>query len=70
MSLGVGSDAKEPSPKNNVESSVLVSCAASRIVNGRTRTATVIDEALSSVAISAEERDADGRCVLRVSDGV
>lgn len=42
---GVGAAASEPSPRNNVESSVLVSCAASRIVNGRTRTVTEIDEA-------------------------
>lgn len=42
---GVGAAASEPSPRNSVESSVLVSCAASRIVKGRTRTVTEMDEA-------------------------
>lgn len=42
---GVGAAASEPSPRNRVESSVLVSCAASRMVNGRTRTVTEIDDA-------------------------
>lgn len=53
----MGAAASDPSPKNKVESSVLVSCAASRIVNGRTRTATVIEEALSSVAMLAKEAE-------------
>lgn len=66
----MGTDAKEPSPKNNVESSVFVSCAASRIVNGRTRTATVIEDALSSVAILAERRYLDGKCGFQASDGL
>ena len=49
---GVGAAAREPSPRNSVESSVLVSCAASRIVNGRTRTVTEMDDApLAMVAL-------------------
>jgi hypothetical protein len=49
--LGVGSPTIEPSPRKNGESSDLVSCAASRIVKGRTRTATEMDEAPSGTAI-------------------
>lgn len=37
--------ASEPSPRKSGPSSHFVSCAASRIVNGRTRTVTDIDEA-------------------------
>jgi hypothetical protein len=40
-----GAAAREPSPRNIGPSSVFTSCAASRIVNGRTRTETVMDEA-------------------------
>jgi hypothetical protein len=40
-SLGAcGTPARDPSPKNNGPSSDFVSCAASRIVNGRTLTVT------------------------------
>lgn len=38
LSLGVGTPANEPSPRNTVPSSVRCSCAASLIVKGRTRT--------------------------------
>ena len=44
-SFGVWVAAREPSPRNRGPSSDLLSCAASLIVNGRTRTATEIDEA-------------------------
>ncbi|KAG5303126.1 hypothetical protein I7I50_02311 [Histoplasma capsulatum G186AR] len=43
ISFGVGT--REPSPRKNIESSHFVSCAASRIVNGLTRTVTEIDDA-------------------------
>lgn len=51
---GVGAAASEPSPRNSVDSSVFVSWAASRMVNGRTRTVTEMDEApaLAMVAIA------------------
>ena len=39
-SLGAGAPANDPSPRKRGPSSVLVNCAASRIVNGRTRTVT------------------------------
>ena len=52
-SFGVGAAASDPSPRNNVESSHFVNCAASLIVNGRTLTATEIDEAPSTVAMTA-----------------
>jgi hypothetical protein len=45
MSLGVlGTPASEPSPRNKGVSSHFVSCAASRIVKGRTLTVTEIDD--------------------------
>lgn len=51
FSLGVGTPASEPSPRNRGLSSVLESWAASRIVKGLTRTATVIEEAPSEEAM-------------------
>jgi hypothetical protein len=42
---GVGAAASEPSPRKSVWSSLLVNCAASRMVNGRTRTVTEMDDA-------------------------
>lgn len=50
-SFGVGAAAREPSPRKIVESSHFVSCAASRMVKGRTRTVTEIDEAPSETAM-------------------
>lgn len=50
-SFGVGAAAREPSPRKMVESSHFVSCAASRIVNGRTRTVTEMEEAPSVTAM-------------------
>ena len=50
-SFGVGAAAREPSPRNSVESSHFVNCAASLMVNGRTLTATEIEEAPSEAAI-------------------
>jgi len=52
LSFGVGAAASEPSPKNIVESSDFVNWAASRIVKGRTRTVTEMDEAPSEMAIT------------------
>lgn len=49
--FGVGAAAREPSPRKMVESSHFVSCAASRIVKGRTRTVTEIDDAPSEMAM-------------------
>lgn len=49
--FGVGTAAKEPSPRKIVESSHFVNCAASRMVNGRTRTVTEMEEAPSDIAI-------------------
>jgi len=46
-SLGVGAAAREPSPRKIVVSSHLVSCAASLMVNGLTRTVTEMEEAPS-----------------------
>jgi hypothetical protein len=54
LSLGVGAAAKEPSPKNNAWSSHLDNCAASRMVNGRTRTVTEIEDAPSLAMILLE----------------
>lgn len=51
LSLGVGAAAREPSPKNNAWSSHLDNCAASRMVNGRTRTVTEIEDAPSLAMI-------------------
>lgn len=51
FSLGVGTPARDPSPRNRGLSSVLASWAASRIVKGLTRTATVIEEAPSEEAM-------------------
>lgn len=50
-----GAEARDPSPRNTGPSSVLTNCAASRIVKGRTRTTTVMDEALSSTAMASVE---------------
>lgn len=47
-SLG-GAAANEPSPRNMGPSSVFTSCAASRIVNGRTLTETVMEEELEAM---------------------
>lgn len=55
-SFGVGAAAREPSPKKIVESSHFVNCAASLIVNGRTRTVTEIDDAPSEMAIASTAR--------------
>ena len=52
LNLGVGIAAKEPSPRNSAWSSHFDSCAASLMVNGRTRTVTEMDDA-PSVAIIA-----------------
>jgi hypothetical protein len=49
LSLGVGAAASEPSPRNNAWSSHLDSCAASRMVKGRTRTVTEMDDAPSAI---------------------
>lgn len=54
FNLGVGIPASEPSPRNSVWSSVLVNCAASRIVNGRTRTVTEIDDAPLAAMVTGE----------------
>jgi hypothetical protein len=57
LSVGLGAAAKEPSPKNNAWSSHLDNCAASRIVNGRTRTVTEMEDA-PSWAMVAQKRGA------------
>lgn len=44
--------ASEPSPRKSGPSSHFVSCAASRIVNGRTRTVTDIEEAEAEGSLS------------------
>lgn len=49
--FGVGTAASEPSPRKNGPSSHLVSWAASRMVKGRTRTVTEIEDAPPSVLI-------------------
>jgi len=51
-SFGVGAAARDPSPRKRGPSSHFVSCAASRIVKGRTRTATVMEEAPSDRAVA------------------
>jgi hypothetical protein len=51
LSFGVGAPAKEPSPRKSGPSSHFEICAASRIVKGLTRTATVIDEASLEIAM-------------------
>jgi len=51
VSFGVGTPAREPSPRNSGPSSHFASCAASRIVNGRTLTVTEIDDAPLEPAI-------------------
>jgi hypothetical protein len=64
-SFGVGAAASEPSPKKRVPSSIFASEAASRIVKGRTRTATEMEEAPSSLAIAAlrmQAKDENRRC--------
>lgn len=52
-SFGVGAAAREPSPRNRGPSSHFVICAASLIVNGRTRTVTEIELAAPSAASMA-----------------
>ena len=61
FNLGVGTAAREPSPRNRVESSHFVSCAASLMVKGRTLMATEIEEAPSGVAI-VNVYNADNEC--------
>jgi len=51
VNFGVGTAASEPSPRNKGPSSHFVNCAASRTVNGRTRTVTEIEDAASAFAI-------------------
>lgn len=51
LSFGAGAPARDPSPRNRGPSSDLVICAASLIVKGRTRTATLIEEAPSEAAM-------------------
>ena len=60
LSFGVGAAAREPSPKKSAWSSHLDNCAASRIVNGRTRTVTEIEDA-PSVAMVALELELEKR---------
>jgi hypothetical protein len=55
LSFGVGAAASDPSPRNKVWSSLLVNWAASRIVNGRTRTVTEMDDAPSAAMIELGE---------------
>ena len=50
-SFGVGTAANDPSPRKIVESSHFVNCAASLIVNGRTRIVTEIEDAPSGMPI-------------------
>ena len=50
-SFGVGAAASEPSPRKSVCSSLLASCAASLMVNGRTRTVTEMDDAPSAAMV-------------------
>lgn len=50
-SLGVGAAANEPSPRKSVWSSHFANCAASRMVNGRTRTVTEMDDAPSAAMV-------------------
>jgi hypothetical protein len=52
LSFGVGIPAREPSPKNNAWSSHFDNCAASRMVNGRTRTVTEMDDAPSAAIVA------------------
>lgn len=53
LNLGVGAAASEPSPRKRVWSSVFVNCAASRMVNGRTRTVTEMEDApLEAMAVT------------------
>lgn len=49
--LGVGAAASDPSPRNRVPSSVFANCAASRIVNGLTRTVTEMLDAPEAAAM-------------------
>lgn len=51
LSFGVGAPAREPSPRNSGPSSHRVIWAASLIVNGRTLTVTLIEEAPSEAAM-------------------
>jgi hypothetical protein len=50
--LGVGRPASEPSPRNSVWSSLLVTCAASRMVKGRTRTVTEMEDAPAAAMVA------------------
>lgn len=52
-SFGVGAAASDPSPRKRGPSSVFANCAASRIVNGRTRTVTEMLDAPSAAAMLA-----------------
>jgi len=54
-SLG-GAATSEPSPRKTGPSSVLTTCAASRMVKGRTRTDTVIEEAPASTMLEDERK--------------
>lgn len=51
-SLGAGTAARDPSPRNRGPSSHFVNCAASRSVNGLTRIVTEIEDAPSAVAMT------------------
>jgi hypothetical protein len=52
LSFGVGIPAREPSPRNSAWSSHFDNCAASRMVNGRTRTVTEMDDAPSAAIVA------------------
>lgn len=54
--FGVGAAAREPSPRKSVWSSHLANCAASRIVKGRTRTVTEMEDAPSAAIVADEQR--------------
>lgn len=50
-SFGVGAAASDPSPRKSVWSSHFANCAASLMVNGRTRTVTEMDDAPSAAMV-------------------
>lgn len=54
LSRGVGAAAREPSPRKRAWSSHFDNCAASRMVNGRTRTVTEMDDAPSAAMVALE----------------
>ena len=58
--LGAGTPASEPSPRKRVWSSFLVTWAASRIVKGRTRTVTEMEDAPAAAMIAPWICDAVG----------